>query len=139
MHEGHELTNFGSLDWEEACLNVYGTLGLPAKDIPKLSPSSLTSAFSETGKRKADSQESEDVTMQDASKRSKGTVLPSAEYGADPAKANAQAAAAYIPFLSADNLLPPKLPTREELEKVLLDLRKQALVEEYFGSEADAS
>ena len=77
--------------------------------------------------------------MQDASKRSKGTAQPSAEPEADRAKANAQAAAAYIPFLTADNLLPPKLPSREEMEKVLLDLRKQALVEEYFGNDGDAS
>lgn len=127
-------------DWEEACLNVYGTLGLPTKDIPKLSQSSsLIPPSSLPGKRKADSQESEDVTMQDASKRPKGTAQPSAEPEADRAKANAQAAAAYIPFLTADNLLPPKLPSREEMEKVLLDLRKQALVEEYFGNDGDAS
>ena len=45
----------------------------------------------------------------------------------------AQAAAALIPFLSAKDLLPPKLPSKDEMEKVLLDLRKKALVEEYFG------
>jgi pre-mRNA-splicing factor ISY1 len=118
---------------------VYGTLGLPAKDIPKLSESSFTSTASKTEKRKADPQESEDVTMQDASKRSKGTTLPSVESETDRAQANAKAAAAYIPFLTADNLLPPKLPSREELEKVLLDLRKKALVEEYFGNDADGS
>lgn len=46
---------------------------------------------------------------------------------------SAQAAAAFIPSLSPQDLLPPKLPTKEELEGVLLDLRKKALVEEYFG------
>lgn len=72
--------------------------------------------------------------MQDSSKRSKETA---GSADTDPAKAHAQAAAAYIPFLTADNLLPPKLPTREEMEKVLLALRKQALVEEYFGNDAE--
>ena len=47
----------------------------------------------------------------------------------------AQAAAAFIPFLSPQDLLPPKLPSKEELEGVLLGLRKKALVEEYFGGQ----
>lgn len=46
---------------------------------------------------------------------------------------HAQAAAAYIPFLDAASLAPPKMPSRQEMEQVLLDLRKKALVEEYFG------
>ena len=49
--------------------------------------------------------------------------------------AHARAAAAHIPFLTPEMLIPPKMPTSEELEKVLLDLRKKALVEEYFGNE----
>ncbi|KAI9459308.1 pre-mRNA-splicing factor ISY1 [Russula earlei] len=56
---------------------------------------------------------------------------------ADPAAtalAHARAAAAYIPFLSVERLLPPKMPTKEEMEGVLLDLRKRALVEDYFGN-----
>ena len=57
----------------------------------------------------------------------------------DPVVAHAQAAAAYIPFLDADMLLPPKMPTRQEMEDVLLDLRKKALVEEYFGDEQMAT
>jgi pre-mRNA-splicing factor ISY1 len=52
---------------------------------------------------------------------------------ADQARVHAQAAASYIPFLTTEDLLPPKMPTREEMETVLLGLRKQALVEEYFG------
>ena len=51
----------------------------------------------------------------------------------DAVMRGAQAAAALIPFLSAKDLLPPKLPSKDEMEKVLLDLRKKALVEEYFG------
>jgi pre-mRNA-splicing factor ISY1 len=55
--------------------------------------------------------------------------------GDSPAAAHARAAAAYIPFLTPEMLMPPKMPTTEEMEKVLLDLRKKALVEEYFGNE----
>jgi pre-mRNA-splicing factor ISY1 len=49
------------------------------------------------------------------------------------ARAAAMAAASFIPFLTVEHLLPPKLPTREEMDGVLLGLRKRALVEEYFG------
>lgn len=45
----------------------------------------------------------------------------------------ANATAAFIPFLSPDELLPPKMPSREDMETFLLGLRKKALVEEYFG------
>jgi hypothetical protein len=40
----------------------------------------------------------------------------------------------YIPFLSVDSLLPPKMPTKGEMVEVLLELRKRELVEEYFGN-----
>jgi pre-mRNA-splicing factor ISY1 len=46
----------------------------------------------------------------------------------DPQQEHARTAAAFISFLAPVNLLPPKLPTREEMEGVLLNLRKQALV-----------
>lgn len=49
--------------------------------------------------------------------------------------AHAKSTAAYIPILSPEILVPPKLPTREEMEAYLLELRKKALVEEYFGNE----
>ena len=40
--------------------------------------------------------------------------------------------AAYIPLLSVESLLPPKMPTKEKMEGVLLELRKRALVDECF-------
>jgi len=48
---------------------------------------------------------------------------------------HAHTATAFIYFLAAKNLLPPKLPTREEMEGFLLNLRKQALVMGYFGGD----
>jgi len=80
---------------------------------------------------------------EEASKRPKKDGGPPSQpttMGADanedsPAAAHARAAAAYIPFLTPGMLMPPKMPTTEEMEKVLLDLRKKALVEEYFGNE----
>lgn len=79
---------------------------------------------------------------EEASKRPKKDAIPPSQptAGADvngdsPAAAHARAAAAYIPFLTPEMLMPPKMPTTEEMEKVLLDLRKKALVEEYFGND----
>jgi len=78
-----------------------------------------------------------DSSSDDTSKRAKtdgalqqnGTALSPEE----ATLAHARATAAYIPFLTPEHLLPPKLPSREEMERFLLDLRKKALVEEYFG------
>lgn len=61
---------------------------------------------------------------------------PTITSNADTARIHAQAAAAYIPFLDVEHLLPPKLPTHDEMEGVLLALRKKALLEEYLGDAA---
>jgi len=53
----------------------------------------------------------------------------------DPALLHAQTAASFIPFLETQDLVSPKMPSPEEMETVLLQLRKKALVEEYFGHE----
>ncbi|KAI6137229.1 Isy1-like splicing family-domain-containing protein [Pisolithus sp. B1] len=52
---------------------------------------------------------------------------------------HAQLAASYIPFLTPEALMPPTLPTRAETEEVLLSLRKEALVQEFFGTDAEGS
>jgi pre-mRNA-splicing factor ISY1 len=139
-------------DWEEACLNLRETLGLPEDTpTPKIPRPTATTQVVESNsnrppppssKRKAASQ-SEDVAMDsvtvDDSKKAK--TVPDGTTGktvaeppaADASRLHAQAAAAYIPFLDVEHLLPPKLPTHSEMEGVLLALRKKALVEEYFG------
>ena len=48
---------------------------------------------------------------------------------------HAQIAASFIPFLSPEALMPPTLPPKEDMEEVLLRLRKEALVQEFFGAE----
>lgn len=109
------------IDWDEAYLNAREALGLPegdpsvtivmAKDSPAVVPQSTDATMT-------------DETKKDATKQ---------------ALAHAQAAASYIPFLSADSLMAPSLPTRAEMEGVLLTLRKKALVEEYFGTEGSTA
>jgi pre-mRNA-splicing factor ISY1 len=63
-----------------------------------------------------------------------GVMTTEQSAAAETARTSAQAAALYIPFLTVEHLLPPKLPSHEEMENVLLALRKNALVEEYFGN-----
>jgi pre-mRNA-splicing factor ISY1 len=150
------LTN--QLEWEEAFANLRELLNIPADvavpPVPRLSktPSqsqTITSTQS-TGppdsKRKApdeDTTADADVPMANgeasSEKRSKTDVtsIPTdAQQQSlstdDVALRSAQAAAAFIPFLSAEELLPPKLPTKTEMEEVLLALRKKQLLEEYF-------
>ncbi|KZP27656.1 Isy1-domain-containing protein, partial [Athelia psychrophila] len=68
------------------------------------------------------------------------TADTDAKEDADPQVIRARAAAAAcIPFLTPADLLPPVLPTREEMEGVLLGLGKRTLVEEYFGEAEEAA
>ena len=93
------------------------------------------------GKRKAPDGDGAPVPESDSErvKRSKPDApvpTPSGTQAdaATTALAHARAATAYIPFLSVESLLPPKMPTKGEMEGVLLELRKRALVDEYFGN-----
>lgn len=69
----------------------------------------------------------------DPTKRSKTGAADSAEEATPHARA-----AAFIPFLTPEELAPPKLPSREELEGALLALRKRGLLEDYFGEDGAA-
>jgi pre-mRNA-splicing factor ISY1 len=97
--------------------------------------------MSSDAKRKAPDEDGDvDMATIDADKRPKTQELSEPAHTGDSALAadataatHARAAAAYISFLSAEELMPPKLPTREGMEEILLGLRKKALVEEYFG------
>ncbi|RDB17306.1 Pre-mRNA-splicing factor ISY1 [Hypsizygus marmoreus] len=134
-------------DWEEAYSNVREALGLPSDaPIPKLANSGhpslpLSSRDTQQGsamKRKTtDKADVEMLAPDENSKRAKSAVPATAAsvVNDDQARIHAQAAASYIPFLDTESLLPPKMPTRPEIENVLLELRKKALVEEYFGEE----
>lgn len=145
-------------EWEEAYNNLRETLGLPLDEpIPKMprrdlvSTTQLASFDSNTlvgdTKRKAPDDDDDDSTSAtvaevDHSKRSKNDAIPpptnvngttNGQLDTDTVTKAASAVAAFIPFLTPDDLLPPKLPSKQEMEDVLLKLRKKALVEEYFG------
>ncbi|TDL27912.1 Isy1-like splicing factor [Rickenella mellea] len=135
-------------EWEDAYHRLRNSLGQPEDDpipkMPRREPHSTLDAAhpppSTDAKRKAPNEDGdEDTEMPDeANKRTKNDAAPSsngtvAVVDSDVMANSARAAAAFIPFLSPEDLLPPKLPTRDEMEGVLLGLRKKALVEEYFG------
>ncbi|KAF8064871.1 Isy1-like splicing factor [Lyophyllum atratum] len=133
-------------DWEEAYSNVRETLGLSSHDpLPKVprphhtaSPSSHVAAQGPSSKRKTADEEDVDMAPPDEKpKRSKSDdrTPPLPAIDTDAAHTHAAAAASYIPFLETEHLLPPVMPTRQEMDAVLLTLRKKALVEEYFGEE----
>jgi pre-mRNA-splicing factor ISY1 len=141
--------------WEEAHAHIREVLGLPddttLPQIPRgatapssnIPPSDNPPPAAPDGKRKAPDDGSDGTQVPESdgelAKRSKpgSLVPPPPDTHADTAAttlAHARAAAAHIPFLSVESLLPPKMPTKEEMEGVLLELRKRALVEEYFGN-----
>ncbi|KAK7017409.1 Isy1-like splicing factor [Favolaschia claudopus] len=98
-------------DWESACSKIRAALCLPQdKTMPTL-PRSLPD-----GLPLLDSARRESIK--------EGNSL-----------SDLQIAASYIPFLTAEMLLSPKLPNRTDWEASLLALRKKALVAEYFGDE----
>ncbi|KAJ8595306.1 Isy1-domain-containing protein [Rhizopogon salebrosus TDB-379] len=147
-------------EWRDEYTNIREILNLPLDDpIPKMprGPSAHSSPLPSNGhsppqppvtsKRKAQEEDTEmdtvnvESTAPEQAKRprkvgadgaAKSNVIQS-NGDADSIRAHASAAATYLGFLSPEDLMPPTLPTREELEGVLLALRKQALVEEYFG------
>ncbi|KAI0249336.1 Isy1-domain-containing protein [Lactifluus subvellereus] len=140
-------------EWEEAHAHLREVLGLPTDAlVPRMPrgegtrssnipPSDNPPPGASDGKRKAPDDDSLTAAESDSefAKRSKqdAPVPPPSAAPTDAAAAtlaHARAAAAHIPFLSVESLLPPKMPTREEMEGVLLELRKRALVEEYFGN-----
>ncbi len=144
------VTNDYGKGWEEAWMSLREVLGLSSHasspEIPRTTTNQLIQPSldlpSSSTKRKAD--HNEDVVVDSGGediKRPKITsTIPAvtrtpSETSPDPdiVMAHAQAAAAQIPFLDVQHLLSPKLPSHEELEAILLAVRKRMLVEEYFG------
>jgi len=118
----------------------------PPPEIPRTTTNQLThdpslDPPSSSTKRKADDdQDVVDSGGEDIKRPKITSMIPATTRtpfetspGPDIVMAHAQAAAAQIPFLDVQHLLSPKLPSHEELEAILLAVRKRMLVEEYFG------
>ncbi|KAJ3932456.1 MAG: Isy1-like splicing factor [Lentinula lateritia] len=132
-------------EWQEAYTILHEVLGLSEEDlIPQMvrpePPSAPSTVQSKQAAGTADSV-GDNLEPSPSDKQQKTPASDATISGSTPADQSqqasfhAQTAASFIPFLSAENLLPPNMPTRVEMEQVLLDLKKKALVEEYFGDE----
>jgi len=132
-------------DWKECSTNVRDVLG-PNTSVAQIPRQCMRASVPQDNrqpttsvKRKVEPDEGkENVSSVEEIKKSKttsndGDAVTRQFATADLARTNAQAATFYIPFLNVEHLLPPKLPSHEEMENILLTLRKAALVEEYFG------
>jgi pre-mRNA-splicing factor ISY1 len=113
-----------NIAWEEAYQSARGALGLPTDQPPPSLPRSSSKSTAAITAAITSSAGDTDVDMSGEGAQTEADKA---------ARAAAAAAASMIPFLTVDALMPPKMPTREEMEGVLLALRKRALVEEYFG------
>jgi len=130
------------VEWEEACANARGALGLP-EDSPvppfPLSKPSLTTAVTEAvtkGKSKSKSKAKSSKSKPPDDSEPMEVDQPSSDSQTqDPQRAAADLLVSYAPFFSPEELMQPKLPTRSEMEGVLLELRKRAVLDEYFGDE----
>ncbi|TFK75539.1 Isy1-like splicing factor [Pluteus cervinus] len=131
-------------DLAKAYLNVQEALGLDSLEgIKKIPLSELSSAeaphlapINGAVKRKAPDADGDVDMSSDDTKRTKTDAPPPKDApptDSDAVLVHAKLAASFMPFLTPEHLIPPKLPNREELEQILLELRKKALVEEYFG------
>jgi len=103
-------------EWADAYKNLAESLGLPVDDlvipkIPRPDPVPLTAPT-------VDGDGDQSMTN--------GDKPPPASPTHPPALA----------FLSLEELAPPVMPTKAEMENVLLEIRKRALLEEYLGKES---
>jgi pre-mRNA-splicing factor ISY1 len=130
-------------EWEDAYLGLLGALGLPTNveipKIPRVTPKAPQSDLSnhQTKRNPQESNGDVDMTLDtgDPQKQPGTADGTSKSLVTDTTLEATRSAAAFIPFLDPTALQPPKLPSREEMEGVLLELRKKALVDEYFGDE----
>jgi len=113
-------------EYKEACFAIQTALGLgEAAPMPPLRPWVSEEAKAPVPKAKAKGRQTK------KRKQAKGDeVDDKMDEDPKPPLANINQ---HIPFLTPEHLQPPKMPTKEELDVVLLDLRKQALLEEYLG------
>jgi len=130
----HSIQNPEALDmyllldaeYEEACTNIRTALGL-GEDVPMPPLRPWVS-----GEPKAPAPKAKAKGKQTKKKRQAKGNDADDKMDEDPKPPLADINR-HIPFLIPEHLQPPKMPTKEELDGVLLGLRKQVLLEEYLG------
>ncbi|KAK2466531.1 hypothetical protein APHAL10511_001393 [Amanita phalloides] len=135
-------------DWDEAYANLKEVIHLtpndpvhlprPGADASPYIDGVRTSSGTSSAKRKSSEEDETSMSVDDdASKRTKvdgaAASAPPPALENDSMLVHAKAIAANIPFLMPEHVLPPKLPSRQDMGNILLELRKKSLAEEYFG------
>ncbi len=127
-----------SSDWNTACAKLAELLDLPTSSVTPPFPKSTAASVLQSvptdshSKRKApDADADADVEMSDgdAEKRKKVDGQEQVALTNDPAMA--ARISSFFGVLSPESIQPPKQPTKQEMEQILLDVRKKALLEEY--------
>lgn len=136
------LTCFASsIDWDSACARLVGVLELPedttAPPFPKANAPAAAVSSTNAQKRKA---ADEDVEMAGTSSEGEGdkrtkldgqSVEEGSESNGHADASTAAALASFFGVLDQASMEPPKQPNKEELEAILLDVRKRSLLAEY--------
>ncbi|KAI0031777.1 Isy1-like splicing factor [Vararia minispora EC-137] len=117
-------------EWDTAWATLKEMLDIPADEAPPPMPRTTAPAPSALPANGQPPEADGDATMTDVAKAPK----PPSDDPRAVAEAHARSAAPFIPFLSAEDLMPPKMPSKDQMEAFLLELQKRALVEEYFGN-----
>jgi pre-mRNA-splicing factor ISY1 len=141
------------LDWDAAYARITEVLSLPSTSTPipfplasapaqPISSTLAPSATTASSKRPANDDETEETSMTvdeptPASPSSKKAKLTSTSAAEETASTNAPPAQSFqaLSVLKQEDLQPPTLPTKEEMEKLLLERRKAALLAEYANWE----
>ena len=128
-------------DWDNACSRLVDLLELPedatVPPFPKANVPATATSSTNAQKRKAtddDVEMTETSTESESDKRTKvdgqGAEAGSESNGNTDAS-TAAALASFFGVLDQASMEPPKQPTKEELEVILLDVRKRSLLAEY--------
>jgi pre-mRNA-splicing factor ISY1 len=119
------------LEWDDAYAALAKTLGLGSDalipPIPRPPPTALNVAMAEGQPRKALTADGESMAV-DGDEAANEQRTPHVINQLPP----------LLSVLQPSDVAQPVLPTKAELESVLLDLRKRALLEEYVGESVKA-
>ncbi|KIM29430.1 hypothetical protein M408DRAFT_67946 [Serendipita vermifera MAFF 305830] len=116
-------------EYQEAVNDVKSLLGLGEEvNLPTLRDKAVAPIT--TSAATAKQKDGEDAVMEEAPKKKRGKQGKGQAKSAAP---DQQGVTSLIPFLTPEHLAPPKLPSKQEMDGVLLQLRKEALLQEYIG------
>jgi pre-mRNA-splicing factor ISY1 len=135
------VSSLVDIDWAAACSHLTDVLDLPEgttpPPFPKANVPTASTSSTKAQKRKADDGDvemTEATTEGEADKRAKtveGEGAVDEKLNGNTEASTAAAIASFFGVLDQASMEPPKQPSKEELEIILLDVRKRSLLAEY--------